>query len=222
MQDGTHSGDPDSRKPELVCTFPNPILEHGLVSSRRWRDRAPVTQCVADTASHVNAERGRMPNRRMRAAAAYVTVAALLATLAACGGPYRPQRIHGDAWTLPSETPSRHLERDPETLESAELVGEATWYGARHHGRRTANGERFDMYAFTAAHRHLPFHTVVRVVRDDDLRSVVVRINDRGPGSPERVIDLAWAAAWDIGMVDEGTVDVHLEVLEWGDGAIYE
>ena len=78
------------------------------------------------------------------------------------------------------------------------------------------------MYAFTAAHRHLPFHTVVRVVRDDDLRSVVVRINDRGPGSPERVIDLAWAAAWDIGMVDEGTVDVHLEVLEWGDGAIYE
>lgn len=74
----------------------------------------------------------------------------------------------------------------------------------------------------TAAHRELPFNSIVRVIRHDDRRSVVVRINDRGPGSAHRVIDLSWAAAHEIGMVEEGHTVVSLEVLEWGDGAVYE
>lgn len=78
------------------------------------------------------------------------------------------------------------------------------------------------MYRMTAAHRELPFNSIVRVTRDDDRRSVVVRINDRGPGSAHRVIDLSWAAAYEIGMVEQGHTDVRLEIVHWGDGAIYE
>ena len=122
----------------------------------------------------------------------------------------------------PSREPSRYFPRDREAIPLSEFHGDATWYGGRFHGRTTANGEQFDVHLMTAAHRELPFNTIVRVIRDDDRRSVVVRINDRGPGSAHRVIDLSWAAAHEIGMVDEGHTVVRLEVLEWGDGAVYE
>jgi rare lipoprotein A (peptidoglycan hydrolase) len=98
------------------------------------------------------------------------------------------------------------------------LSGGASWYGERFHGRSTACGEPFDMYAFTAAHRSLPFHTVVRVTDPDTRKSVVVRINDRGPYDRDRVIDLSWAAARDLDMVERGVIEVELEVLTWGDG----
>ncbi|MFT6398323.1 MAG: rare lipoprotein A [Bradymonadia bacterium] len=117
---------------------------------------------------------------------------------------------------------SRHFPRDRAAFDQNELTGEATWYGSRFQGRSTANGEPFDMYRMTAAHRELPFNSIVRVTRDDDRRSVVVRINDRGPGSAHRVIDLSWAAAYEIGMVEQGHTDVRLEIVHWGDGAIYE
>lgn len=118
--------------------------------------------------------------------------------------------------------PTRYFPKDPSDFGPEDYIGEATWYGGELHGNRTANGESFDMHTFTAAHRRLPFNTLVRVVRVDDRRSVVVRINDRGPGSRHRVIDLAWAAAHEIGMVDDGHVDVELEIVHWGDGAVYE
>lgn len=98
------------------------------------------------------------------------------------------------------------------------LSGESTWYGERHHGRTTACGEPFDMHGFTAAHRSLPFHTIVRVVDIDTLKSVVVRINDRGPYGRGRVIDLSKAAAADLDIIRRGKAQVELEVLRWGDG----
>jgi rare lipoprotein A len=82
--------------------------------------------------------------------------------------------------------------------------GIASWYGPRFHGRRTASGERFDMDAFTAAHRSLPFGTRVRVESPADGRSVEVRINDRGPHIKRRVIDLSRAAARALGLLDPG------------------
>jgi rare lipoprotein A len=94
------------------------------------------------------------------------------------------------------------------------LLGEATWYGEVHHGRPTASGEPFDMYAFTAAHKTLPFQTVVRVTRDDTRQSVVVRINDRGPYGEGRVIDLSRAAAEEIDLIRPGHVPVTIEILE--------
>ena len=98
-------------------------------------------------------------------------------------------------------------------IHSDELVGEATWYGERHHGRTTASGEPFDMHDFTAAHKTLPFGTIVRVIRQDTRQSVVVRINDRGPYGPGRVIDLARAAAEEIDLIRPGHVQVFLEIL---------
>jgi rare lipoprotein A len=93
-------------------------------------------------------------------------------------------------------------------------VGKASWYGARHHGKRTASGERFDQHALTAAHRKLPFGTLVRVTNRANGRSVVVRINDRGPfGGGGRIIDVSHAAAKRLGMVEAGVAPVRVEVV---------
>ncbi len=89
--------------------------------------------------------------------------------------------------------------------------GMASWYGKKFHGRRTANGERYDMNALTAAHPRLPFGTVVRVTSLDNGRSVVVRINDRGPFKKGRIIDLSRAAARKLHMIKRGVVKVRLE-----------
>lgn len=95
------------------------------------------------------------------------------------------------------------------------MVGKASWYGDRFEGRKTASGEPFRMREFTAAHRTLPFGTVVRVVEEETRKKVVVRINDRGPFTKGRVIDLSKAAAEDLGMIRAGVVSVYLEILEW-------
>ncbi|KPJ54137.1 hypothetical protein AMJ39_01670 [candidate division TA06 bacterium DG_24] len=89
--------------------------------------------------------------------------------------------------------------------------GYATYYGRQYHGRATASGEIFDMYAMTAAHRTLPFGTRVRVTNCANGRSVVVRINDRGPFVQGVIIDLSFGAAQRIGLLGKGIV--RLEVL---------
>jgi rare lipoprotein A len=94
------------------------------------------------------------------------------------------------------------------------LTGPASWYGKAHHGQRTASGERFDMYALTAAHPTFPFGTRLRVVNLDNDREVEVRVNDRGPSVPGRIIDLSYAAARALGAVGAGVVPVRLTVLE--------
>ena len=94
------------------------------------------------------------------------------------------------------------------------LAGRATYYSDALAGNRTANGERYDPRAMTAAHRTLKFGTQVRVTRRDTGSSVVVRINDRGPfGDRRRIIDLSRAAAQELGMMRAGVVDVSVEVL---------
>lgn len=91
--------------------------------------------------------------------------------------------------------------------------GKASWYGPGFHGRLTANGERYNQNALTAAHRSLPFGTRVRVTNLNNGRSVVVRINDRGPFIRGRIIDLSAAAAHNLGMVHHGVVPVNIQVL---------
>jgi rare lipoprotein A len=92
--------------------------------------------------------------------------------------------------------------------------GTASYYGRRFHGRRTANGERFDMNALTAAHRTLPFGSLVRVTNPASGKSVTVRINDRGPFSKGRVIDVSRAAAKELGLIQRGHGSVELELLD--------
>lgn len=91
--------------------------------------------------------------------------------------------------------------------------GTASYYGKAHHGKRTASGERFNQNALTAAHRTLAFGTRVRVTNLDNGRSVVVRINDRGPFGRGRIIDLSKAAAEQLNMLRTGTAPVRLEGL---------
>lgn len=91
--------------------------------------------------------------------------------------------------------------------------GVASWYGEPFHGRQTASGEVYDMNLMTAAHKELPFHTLVEVVNLDNGRSTVVRVNDRGPFVRGRIVDVSFAAARDLGMVGQGTARVELRVL---------
>lgn len=92
--------------------------------------------------------------------------------------------------------------------------GVASWYGTKFHGRRTANGEVYDMFKMTAAHKTLPIPSYVRVVNLDNQQSVVVRVNDRGPFHDNRIIDLSYAAAHKLGMAATGTANVLVEAIE--------
>jgi rare lipoprotein A len=93
------------------------------------------------------------------------------------------------------------------------VAGAASWYGDKFHGRRTANGERYDMHKLTAAHKTLPFGTKVRVTNRENGKSVVVRINDRGPFVGKRVIDLSRGAAAAVGMIQRGIAPVSIEII---------
>lgn len=91
--------------------------------------------------------------------------------------------------------------------------GSASWYGKRFHGRTTANGEKYNMHAMTAAHKSLPFGTKVKVISRTSSRFVVVRINDRGPFAKRRIIDLSYAAAKKLGFINKGHETVDLQIL---------
>lgn len=91
--------------------------------------------------------------------------------------------------------------------------GVASWYGPWHHGKSTATGEAFDMFAMTAAHRTLPLGTLVKVEHKASGKSVIVRINDRGPYSKNRIIDLSYAAADSLGLSENGISRVSLEIV---------
>jgi peptidoglycan lytic transglycosylase len=93
------------------------------------------------------------------------------------------------------------------------ITGRASWYGEAHHGLVTASGERFDMHALTAAHRSLPFGTRLRVVNLANGEAVEVRVNDRGPAIPGRILDLSYAAARKLGAVGAGVIPVRITVL---------
>ena len=97
----------------------------------------------------------------------------------------------------------------------SELQGVASWYGGKFHGRLTSSGEVFDTNDLTAAHKSLPFGTIVKVTNLDNGRSVVVRINDRGPFVEGRIIDLSRAAAEALGMLGLGVAHVSLEIVSF-------
>ena len=101
----------------------------------------------------------------------------------------------------------------PDTLPEWVQQGPVSWYGPGFHGRRTANGEIFDTHELTMAHRSLDFGSQARVTNLENGRSVVVRVNDRGPYVRGRVADLSHAAASELGFVDDGVVKARIELL---------
>jgi rare lipoprotein A len=116
----------------------------------------------------------------------------LLLALAACAAPPRPA--------------------PPPEQASFSQEGIASWYGKTHQGRLTASGERFDTHKLTAAHRSLPLGTVVRVTNLDNGRMLKLRVNDRGPYIKGRILDLSDAAATALGLKEDGTAPVRIEV----------
>jgi peptidoglycan lytic transglycosylase len=149
--------------------------------------------------------------------------AMLLMGLAACGGAHRidrdiygpgpggsyrvgsPYSING-VWYYPAENPSYNA------------VGTASWYGRESGGNSTANGERFDPHRLTAAHTTLPLPVLVRVTNLENNRSIVLRVNDRGPFVAGRIIDVSEAAAEELGFRAQGTARVRVEYVGRADG----
>lgn len=111
----------------------------------------------------------------------------------------RSYRVSGQSFT-----PVKHAKAFRQT-------GQASWYGKQFHGRKTASGERYDMYAMTAAHKTLPIPSYARVTNLRNGKSVIVRINDRGPFHGQRLLDLSFAAADRLGFVNSGSTQVEIE-----------
>lgn len=143
------------------------------------------------------------------------------------GPPPAPQK---DPWAAPEPEPaalprSRYGNPDQYEVfgkryfvrqESRGFVQEglASWYGQKFHGRRTSSGEPFDMYALSAAHKELPIPCIARVTNLRNGRSLLLRINDRGPFHANRILDLSWAAAVRLDVIAYGTAPIRLEVVE--------
>jgi rare lipoprotein A len=110
---------------------------------------------------------------------------------------------------------------EPEAIQSGQknsvITGTASWYGSEFHGRRTANGEIYDMFKLTAAHQTLPFNTIVEVENLENRLKTLVRINDRGPFVKDRIIDLSLKAAKMLDMEENGTAKVSLRLIQFDD-----
>ena len=98
------------------------------------------------------------------------------------------------------------------------MKGVSSFYAEDFHGKLTANGEVYDMYGLTAAHKTLPLNTIVRVTNLVNNKSLILRINDRGPYVKGRILDCSYGAAKKLDFIVQGTTDVKIEVIEWGDG----
>ncbi len=141
-------------------------------------------------------------------------------------GPDRPVDVSHIAEPVPrhevrtiagNKSPYRVLGKTYHVMKSPEgfkQQGWASWYGKKFHGRRTANGELYDMFGMTAAHKTLPIPSYVTVTNLENQRSVIVRVNDRGPFHGDRVIDLTYSAAKKLGFVNRGTARVEVAYID--------
>jgi len=190
----------------------------------------------------------RVPARRIARIASLAAIAALLVDCAgprggagsgsASGGGYylddgpgraEPADVALIADAVPRDEPIRLANSRPYEVFGTRYVpmrsrapyretGVASWYGRRFHGKPTASGEPYDMYAMTAAHRTLPLPSYVRVTNLSNQRSVIVRVNDRGPFMKNRLIDLSWTAAKKLDFIEDGHARVLVELVLPGDG----
>lgn len=165
-----------------------------------------------------------------------LALVALILSLSACSGTSSRYSMKHDA--TPSRSPTSVEMQDPiprfepysrqgnapyqlfgqhydiiRNVEGYEETGIASWYGRKFHGHLTSNGEYFDMFSMTAAHKTLPLPSYVRVTNTANGKQAIVRVNDRGPFHRGRIIDLSYAAAYRLGVVATGTAPVHIEVI---------
>lgn len=148
--------------------------------------------------------------KRQRPRLVFAWLLALCLALAACGG--KAKKTETGRKPAPTKT-----ERGKKTKYGKGYVqqGLATWYGGKFHGGPTASGETYNKFSMTAAHRFLPFNTRVKVTNLKNGRSVILRINNRGPfGNKRRIIDVSEAAARKLDMIEAGVVPVRVEVIQ--------
>jgi len=150
----------------------------------------------------------------MRRSKTALALALLAGGLAACAGPPPAEAPPQVALLPPPAAAAAAPALPPGPAARFTELGLASWYGGKFHRRRTASGERFDADALTAAHPSLPLDTVARVTNLENSRAVVVRINDRGPFAPRRIIDLSRSAAERLGMTRAGLARVRVEVFD--------
>lgn len=151
-----------------------------------------------------------------------VMVFMLIALLHSCSSSPRYTRGSGSVESgRRSSRPSKEIAvtKTPRLSYKQTWTGVASWYGEDFHGRLTANGETFDMYSMTAAHKTLPLGTVIKVTNLDNRKSCKVRVNDRGPYIEGRLIDLSYAAAKKLEFDHLGTARVKLQVIKFGDNS---
>ena len=129
------------------------------------------------------------------------------------GGAPRPAKAAASPPAVVAPGPAAHpVDLDKIATGKAYQIGVAAYYGKKFHGRKTANGEVFNMYKLTAAHRVLPLGTYVKVTNLQNGRWVEVKVNDRGPFIEGRILDLSFAAALELEMVEQGTAKVMIEI----------
>lgn len=173
----------------------------------------------------------------MKRTLAFVTGLLCIVLVASCANPYKTK-------PSPKQKPTTRVDRSEKVIPRAEPKskygnpssyvvfgrryyvlpsaqgyveqGIASWYGTKFHGRRTSSGETYDMYAMTAAHKTVPLPTYARVTNKRNGRSIIVRINDRGPFHKNRIIDLSYAAATKLGIVTRGTGLVEVRAIDPG------
>jgi len=140
--------------------------------------------------------------------------------LISCSSTLRYAKVGESARSYKAERENSFRNKNSMNFEEAEVletsIGIASYYADEFNGRKTANGEIFDMNGLTAAHISFPFNTVCRITNLKNQKSIIVRINDRKPDTNNREIDLSLGAAQEIGMINDGTTDVRIDVLEWG------
>ncbi|MCH7613283.1 MAG: septal ring lytic transglycosylase RlpA family protein [Candidatus Marinimicrobia bacterium] len=121
---------------------------------------------------------------------------------------YRIGSEPGKKRTVPLITKGKH---------SKVVYGVSSFYAEDFHGKLTANGEVYDMYGLTAAHKTLPLNTIIRVTNMENDKSIILRINDRGPYVAGRILDCSYGAAVKLGFIAQGTTKVKIEIIEFGD-----
>ncbi len=142
---------------------------------------------------------------------------ATLAVLTTMGAAHGPNTMESHSQAAVQNAPVQTASVNPQPVQKkkskAYQVGPASWYGKLFHGKQTASGETYNMYEMTAAHPELPLGTKVKVTNLKNDKTVIVRVNDRGPLVPGRIIDLSYGAAQVLGFSDKGVQKVRLDIV---------
>ena len=144
----------------------------------------------------------------------------LLVFLCGCASAprYTKGPTHLSTKSKTSKTSNNKTSKNKNVKHRKIMKGVSSFYAEDFHGKLTANGEVYDMYGLTAAHKTLPLNTVCRVTNLANNKSLILRINDRGPYVKGRILDCSYGAAKKLDFINQGTTNVKIEVMEWGDG----